>query len=164
MTFHTRHRGAAHQRHLLLAAGCFAILCLAGCGSSGKEKAPVVNVEVNTRAARSDFGNNFGGGSGVPVTAGDHHPENHFDDQDISRCSAAPACEKGNCWRCWKMPTFPPPPSRAKANSSKPKQATSRLTGASLPEQIQKAELDAAAAKAAFDAQQKVYDSRKDIV
>jgi len=34
-------------------------------------------------------------------------------------------------------------------------------TGASLPQQIQKAELDAAAAKAGFDAQQKVYDARK---
>jgi HlyD family secretion protein len=34
-------------------------------------------------------------------------------------------------------------------------------TGASLPQQIQKAELDAASAKAGFDAQQKVYDSRK---
>jgi HlyD family secretion protein len=34
-------------------------------------------------------------------------------------------------------------------------------TGASLPEQIQKAELDAAAAKIAFDVQQKVYDARK---
>ena len=33
----------------------------------------------------------------------------------------------------------------------------------SLPQQIQKAELDAGAAKAAFDAQQKVYDSRKDL-
>jgi len=37
----------------------------------------------------------------------------------------------------------------------------STTTGASLPQQIQKAELDAAAAKAAFEAQQKVYDSRK---
>ena len=36
-------------------------------------------------------------------------------------------------------------------------------TGASLPEQIQKAELDAAAAKAAFDAQNKVYDARKNL-
>jgi len=36
-------------------------------------------------------------------------------------------------------------------------------TGASLPQLIQKAELDAAAAKAAFDAQQKVYDARKDL-
>ncbi len=34
-------------------------------------------------------------------------------------------------------------------------------TGASLPEQIQKAELDAAAAKAGFDAQNSVYTSRK---
>jgi len=34
---------------------------------------------------------------------------------------------------------------------------------ASLPQQIQKAELDAAATKAAFDAQQKVYDSRKEL-
>jgi len=34
-------------------------------------------------------------------------------------------------------------------------------TGASLPEQLQKVELDAAAAKYAFDAQQKVYDARK---
>ncbi len=37
-------------------------------------------------------------------------------------------------------------------------------TGASLPEQIQKAELDAAAAKAAFEAAQKVYDSRKSLL
>jgi multidrug efflux pump subunit AcrA (membrane-fusion protein) len=34
---------------------------------------------------------------------------------------------------------------------------------ASLPQQVQKAELDAAAAKAGFDAQQKVYDSRKEL-
>ncbi|HEY1467776.1 MAG TPA: efflux RND transporter periplasmic adaptor subunit [Candidatus Acidoferrum sp.] len=36
-------------------------------------------------------------------------------------------------------------------------------TGASVPQQIQKAELDAAAAKAAFEAQQKVYNSRKEL-
>ena len=36
-------------------------------------------------------------------------------------------------------------------------------TGASLPEQIQKAELDAGAAKTSFEAQQKMYDSRKDL-
>ncbi len=34
---------------------------------------------------------------------------------------------------------------------------------ASLPQQIQKAELEAASAKAAFDAQQKLYDSRKEL-
>ncbi len=36
-------------------------------------------------------------------------------------------------------------------------------TGASVPQQIQKAELDAATAKSSFDAQQKVYDARKDL-
>jgi HlyD family secretion protein len=36
-------------------------------------------------------------------------------------------------------------------------------TEASLPQQIQKAELDAAAAKSAFDAQKKVYDARKEL-
>ena len=36
-------------------------------------------------------------------------------------------------------------------------------TGASLPEQIQKAELDTAAAKSAKDAQQQVYNSRKEL-
>jgi HlyD family secretion protein len=35
--------------------------------------------------------------------------------------------------------------------------------GASLPQQIQKAELDAKAAKLAFEAQQKVYDARKQL-
>jgi HlyD family secretion protein len=36
-------------------------------------------------------------------------------------------------------------------------------TGASLPEQIQKAELDAVAFKSAYEAQRKVYDARKDL-
>ena len=36
-------------------------------------------------------------------------------------------------------------------------------TGASIPQQIQKAELDAAAAKAAFEAQKKLYDSRQEL-
>jgi multidrug efflux pump subunit AcrA (membrane-fusion protein) len=34
---------------------------------------------------------------------------------------------------------------------------------ATIPQEIQKAELDAAAAQAAFDAQQKIYDSRKEL-
>src|SRR5437879_13523882 len=35
--------------------------------------------------------------------------------------------------------------------------------GSSLPQQIQKAELDAVAAKSSFEAQQKVYESRKEL-
>jgi HlyD family secretion protein len=36
--------------------------------------------------------------------------------------------------------------------------------GAGLPQQIQKAELDTAAAKSAFEAQQKIYESRKELL
>src|SRR5258708_8399986 len=36
--------------------------------------------------------------------------------------------------------------------------------GAGLPQQIKKAVLDAASAKVAFDAQQKIYDSRKELL
>jgi HlyD family secretion protein len=39
----------------------------------------------------------------------------------------------------------------------------STTVGVSLPQQMQKAELDAVAAKSAFEAQQKVYDSRKNL-
>jgi HlyD family secretion protein len=35
--------------------------------------------------------------------------------------------------------------------------------GSSIPQQIQKAELDAASAKSAYDAQEKIYNSRKDL-
>jgi len=41
--------------------------------------------------------------------------------------------------------------------------AYATTVGASLPQQIQKAELDTEAAKAAFEAQRKVYDSRKEL-
>jgi HlyD family secretion protein len=41
--------------------------------------------------------------------------------------------------------------------------AYTTTVGASLPQQIQKAELDAASAKSGFDAQEKIYNSRKDL-
>ena len=41
--------------------------------------------------------------------------------------------------------------------------AYNTTVGASLPQQVQKAQLDADSAKSAFDAQQKVYDSRKEL-
>jgi multidrug efflux pump subunit AcrA (membrane-fusion protein) len=44
-------------------------------------------------------------------------------------------------------------------------EATYKMTvGAGLPQQLQKAELDAAAAKSAFEAQQKIYESRKQLL
>lgn len=52
---------------------------------------------------------------------------------------------------------------KSKGEYEQAQAAYATTTGASVPEQVQKAELDAAAAKAAFDAQRKVYDARKDL-
>ena len=50
---------------------------------------------------------------------------------------------------------------QSKGNFEQAEASYAMTAGANLPQQIQKAELDAAAAKAAFDAQQKVYETRK---
>jgi len=50
---------------------------------------------------------------------------------------------------------------QSKGNYEQAEASYAMTAGANLPQQIQKAELDAVAAKAAFDAQQKVYQARK---
>ena len=50
---------------------------------------------------------------------------------------------------------------QSKGNFEQAEASYAMTAGANLPQQIQKAELDAVAAKAAFDAQQKVYEARK---
>jgi HlyD family secretion protein len=50
---------------------------------------------------------------------------------------------------------------KSKGEYEQAQAAYATTTGASVPEQVQKAELDAVAAKAAFDAQKKLYDARK---
>ena len=71
--------------------------------------------------------------------------------------------ERDNFWRFWRTPIYRRRRNRAKANTSKRKLAYSTATGATLPQEIQKAELDASTAKAGLDAQQKIFDSRKEL-
>jgi HlyD family secretion protein len=52
---------------------------------------------------------------------------------------------------------------QSKGEFAQAEAAYATTVGAGLPEQIQKAELDTAASKEAFDAQQKLYDSRKEL-
>ena len=61
------------------------------------------------------------------------------------------------------MLILPPPSNKARANSNKRKRTYSTTVNAGVPQQMQKAQLDLAAAKTGYDAQQKVYDSRKDL-
>ena len=46
MKFNTEYPGTAQQPRLVLGAGIIALWCVAGCGASVKDKAPVANVEV----------------------------------------------------------------------------------------------------------------------
>jgi HlyD family secretion protein len=160
MRFNTRHTGSAHQRHLLLGAGFVAILCAAGCGSSVKEKAPVVNVKV-TPARRAPISEIISAEALVfPLQQAIITPKitstiKRFEVQRGSRV------RKGQLLAELENNDLSAASEQSKGEYEQAQAGYIATTGASLPEQIQKAELDAASAKAAFNAQQTVYDNRK---
>jgi HlyD family secretion protein len=147
---------------MALACAVLGLCVLCGCGNSEKEKEPVVSVQT-TPAQRGPIAQlvlaeavvypleqatvapkitstikKFYVQRGSRVKKG--QPLADLENRDLS---AAEQSSKGEF-------------EQAKANYE-------TTIGASLPQQIQKAELDAVAAKSAFDAQQKVYDSRKEL-
>ncbi len=160
MTFDIRPTGAAYQRHLLLGAGLVAILCVAGCGSSEKEKAPVVNVEV-TPARRAPISEIISAEALVfPLQQAIITPKitSTIKTFEVQRGSRV---RKGQLLAVLENADLSAASEQSKGEFEQAQAGYIATTGASLPEQIQKAELDAASAKAAFNAQQTVYDSRK---
>src|SRR5438094_2362878 len=140
-----------------------AILCLAnGCGKAEKEKDPVVTVQTTPvrRAPISQV---------VSVEAVVYPLEQATVAPKISSTIKKFHVQRGA--RVKKGQLLAELENRdlsAAAESSKGEfeQAEANYVttvGASLPQQIQKAELDAVAAKSNFDAQQKVYESRKEL-
>ena len=139
------------------------ILCLAnGCGKAEKEKDPVVTVQTTPvrRAPISQV---------VSVEAVVYPLEQATVAPKISSTIKKFHVQRGA--RVKKGQLLAELENRdlsAAAQSSKGEfeQAEANYVttvGASLPQQIQKAELDAVAAKSNFDAQQKVYESRKEL-
>ncbi len=139
------------------------ILCLAnGCGKAEKEKDPVVTVQTTPvrRAPISQV---------VSVEAVVYPLEQATVAPKISSTIKKFHVQRGA--RVKKGQLLAELENRdlsAAAESSKGEfeQAEANYVttvGASLPQQIQKAELDAVAAKSNFDAQQKVYESRKEL-
>ena len=147
---------------IAVTAAAAALILLAGCGNAEKEKEPVVAVQT-TPAQRGPISQiisaeavvypleqatiapkisstikKFHVQRGTPVKKGQLLAE--LENKDLS---AAAESSKGDF-------------EQAEANYA-------TTVGASLPQQIQKAELDAVAAKSSFDAQQKVYESRKQL-
>jgi len=151
------------RRSIIFFGAIAAILCVAsGCSKAEKEKEPVVAVQT-TPARRAPISQVISAEAVVfPLEQATVAPKisstiKKFHVQrgarvkqgqllaelENSDLSAAAESSKGDF-------------DQAEANYA-------TTVGASLPQQIQKAELDAVAAKSNFDAQQKVYESRKEL-
>jgi len=151
----------AFPRTLLIAAGVSALaLTLSGCGASEKEPETVVTVQV------------------VPVTRG---PIEQLVSAEavvypLQQAVITPKItstirkfyvqrgsrvKQGQLLAELENQDLAGAAEQSKGNFEQAEASYAMTAGANLPQQIQKAELDAASAKAAFDAQQKVYEARK---
>src|SRR6267378_7360097 len=142
----------------LLAALAAVLLFAAGCGKQEKEKEPVVSVQT-TRAQRAAISQSVSTEAVVfPLEQATVAPKitstvKHFLVQRGSHV------KKGQLLAELENKDLEAAVHASKGDFEQADASYKTTVGASLPQQIQKAELDAAATKSAFDAQQKVYDS-----
>ena len=138
------------------------VFLLSGCGGAEKEKAPVVAVQT-TPAERGAISQMLTVEAVVfPLEQATVAPKitstvKRFLVQRGSRV------KKGQLLAELENADLSAAVTTSKGDFEQAQAAYVTTLGATLPQQIQKAELDAAAAKSAFDAQQKVYDSRKEL-
>src|SRR5580698_9488008 len=146
----------------LIGAWFITLLCLAGCRASEKDKAPVVNVEV-TPARRAPISENISAEALVfPLQQAVLTPKitSTIKTFLVQRGSRV---RKGQLLAVLENADLSAAAEQSKGEFEQAEAGYATTTGASLPEQIQKAELDTAAAKSALDAQQQLYNSRKEL-
>ncbi len=146
--------------------GWFSLLLLsfglAACGTTEKEAVPVVSVEV-TPAEKASVSQIVAADAVVfPLMQATVSPKitSTIADFKVQRGSRV---RKGQLLAVLENKDLA---AQAEASKGDFEQADANYViavNAGLPQQLQKAELDAAAAKSAFDAAHKVYDSRKDL-
>ena len=136
------------------------LFLLGGCGDAEKEKVPVVSVQT-TPTQRGPISQIIAADAVVyPLEQATIAPKitstvKHFLVQRGSRV------KKGQLLAELENKDLEAAAQASKGDFQQADATYKTTVGASLPQQIQRAELDAATAKSAFDAQQKVYDSRK---
>jgi HlyD family secretion protein len=145
---------------LLLALS--ALSALAGCGAAEKEKEPVVTVQ--TQPAERQAVSQFVSAEAVvfPLKQATVSPKITSTIAEF-RVQRGARVKKGQLLAILENKDLA---AQAQASQGDFEQADANYAitvNAGVPQQIQKAELDAAAAKSAFDATQKVFDSRKDL-
>jgi HlyD family secretion protein len=154
-----RNRG----RSFLLCMATWTIAYAApGCGSEEKAKDPIVSVET-TAAHRTTISKTLSADAVVfPLQQAVLTPKitstiRSFLVQRGSRV------HKGQLLAILENADLSAAAEQSKGEFQQAEASYATTTGASLPEQIQKAELDTAAAKSALDAQQQLYNSRKEL-
>ncbi len=154
---------SSFRRSIIPCSGIAAMLCVAsGCSKGEKEKEPVVSVQT-TPARRASI-------SQVISTEAVVYP--------LEQATIAPKIsstikkfyvqrgarvKKGQLLAELENSDLSAAAESSKGDLEQAEANYATTVGASLPQQIQKAELDAVAAKSNFDAQQKVYESRKQL-
>jgi multidrug efflux pump subunit AcrA (membrane-fusion protein) len=152
----------SNQSSVLAASLAALFLLTAGCGGGAKEQEPVVSVQT-TPAGRETI-------SQVVSAEAVVYP---LEQATISPKITAPITEfkvqrgdpvkKGQILAILENKDLEGQAQASKGNFEQADATYKTSVDASIPQQVQKAELDAAAAKTAFDAQQRVYDSRKEL-
>jgi HlyD family secretion protein len=154
--------GGGRRIFLIGAATCMIAGTTAGCGSEEKAKDPVVSVQT-IAAHRTTISQIISVDAVVfPLQQAVLTPKitstiKTFLVQRGSRI------RKGQVLAILENADLSAAAEQSKGEFEQAQAGYATTTGASLPEQIQKAELDTAAAKSALDAQQQVYNSRKEL-
>lgn len=152
------------QRRTLLWSSALACLLLiqAGCNSSEKEVEPVVTVQT-TAAVRATISQEISAEAIVfPVEQAVVSPKitAPITEFKVQRGSHV---KKGQLLAVLENKDLAGQAEASKGSFEQADAGYITSVDATIPQQVQKAELDAAAAKAAFDAQQRAYDSRKEL-
>ena len=135
---------------------------MGGCGTTAEEKEPVVTVQTSP-AERASVSQLISAEAVVfpvqqaVVTPKITSPIRQFLVQRGSRV------RQGQLLAVLENKDLAAVAEQSKGEFAQAEAGYATTVGAGLPQQIQKAELDTAASKEAFDAQQKLYDSRKDL-
>ena len=145
-----------------VAAICSLLLGISGCGSPAKEKEPVVTVQTSP-AERAPISQLISAEAVVfpvqqaVITPKITAPIRQFFVQRGSRV------RQGQLLAILENKDLAAAAEQSKGEFAQAEAGYATTVGSGLPEQIQKAELDTAASKEAFDAQQKLYESRKQL-
>jgi HlyD family secretion protein len=152
------------SHRVMQAAVLGVLLCLCGgCGEKEKEKEPVVSVQT-TPAQRAPIAQTITVDAVVfPLEQATVAPKITSNVKKFYVQRGTPV-KKGQLVAELENADLSASAEASKGDYEIAESTYVMTVGAGLPQQIQKAELDAAAAKSAFDAQEKIYESRKQLL